>query len=130
MVRVTVLGDRAVFEVEGLDKLWALKSRLDIPLAHIRDVVVDPDQVGRWWHGLKVWGTEIPGLFAAGTFHYHGELVCWDVRDPGAHGNRVAGARTVQEADYRSRRSVVSGRAADWNQQPEVVATSSHRRPE
>jgi hypothetical protein len=24
----------------------------------------------------------VPGLFAAGTFYYHGELVFWDVRDP------------------------------------------------
>jgi hypothetical protein len=24
----------------------------------------------------------MPGLFAMGTFYYHGELVFWDVRDP------------------------------------------------
>ena len=24
----------------------------------------------------------MPGLFAAGTFYYHGELVFWDIRDP------------------------------------------------
>jgi hypothetical protein len=27
-------------------------------------------------------GAELPGLFAAGTFYFHGELVFWDVRDP------------------------------------------------
>ena len=27
-------------------------------------------------------GTDLPGLFAAGTFYYYGELVFWDVRDP------------------------------------------------
>jgi len=27
-------------------------------------------------------GTDVPGLFAAGTFYYHGELVFCDVRDP------------------------------------------------
>lgn len=82
MVHVTVAGDRAVFEVEGLDKLWAFRSRLEIPLAHILGVEHDPEQVGRWWHGVKVFGTDLPGLFAAGTFYYHGELVFWDVRDP------------------------------------------------
>lgn len=81
MVNVTVAGDRAVFEVEGWDKLWALRSRLEIPLAHITDVACDPDQVGRWWHGWKVAGTDMPGLLAMGTFYYHGELVFWDVRD-------------------------------------------------
>jgi hypothetical protein len=25
---------------------------------------------------------EIPGLFAAGTFYFHGEMVFWDVHDP------------------------------------------------
>jgi hypothetical protein len=82
MVNVAVQNDRAIFEVEGLDRLWALRSRLEIPLAHITDANFDPDQVGRWWHGLKVFGTDVPGLFAAGTFYYHGELVFWDVRDP------------------------------------------------
>ena len=42
----------------------------------------EPEQVGRWWHGIKVIGTDVPGMFAAGTFYYHGELVFWDVFDP------------------------------------------------
>ena len=82
MVDVTVDGDHAVFKVEGLDQLWALSSRLQIPLAHITGVEVNADQVGRWWHGVKLLGTDLPGLFAAGTFYYHGEMVFWDVRDP------------------------------------------------
>jgi hypothetical protein len=80
MVDVTIHQDRAVFQVEGLDKMWALRSRLEIPLAHILGAEHDPESVGRWWHGLKVFGTDVPGLFAAGTFYYRGELVFWDVR--------------------------------------------------
>jgi len=82
MVEVTIAGDRAVFEVEGLDKLWAFRSRLEIPVDHILGVEHDPEQVGRWWHGVKMFGTELPGLSAAGTFYYRGEMVFWDVRDP------------------------------------------------
>jgi hypothetical protein len=82
MVDVTIESDRAVFEVQGWDKLWSLRSRLEIPLAHITGVEANVDQVNRWWHGLKVMGAELPGLFAAGTFYYRGELVFWDVRDP------------------------------------------------
>jgi hypothetical protein len=82
MVDVTIEGDRAAFQVEGLDRMWAFRSRLEIPIAHIVDVQHDPEQVGRWWHGFKLIGTDVPGLFAAGTFYYHGELVFWDVRDP------------------------------------------------
>jgi hypothetical protein len=82
VVDVTIDGDRAVFEVEGLDRLWSLRSRFDIPLAHITDVEHDPSQVNRWWHGLKIMGTDVPGLFAAGTFYQKGGLVFWDIRHP------------------------------------------------
>jgi hypothetical protein len=82
MVNVTLDNDRAIFEVEGMHQLWALRSRLDIPLTHVTDVEFDPGQVGRWWHGWKLIGADVPGFFAAGTFYYHGELVFWDVRDP------------------------------------------------
>lgn len=100
MVNVTVSGDRAIFEVEGLHKLWSLRSRLEIPLAHITDVEHEPEQVGRWWHGWKLMGTDMPGLFAAGTFYYQGELVFWDVRD-------VARTITVSLADERFKKLII-----------------------
>lgn len=82
MIDVSVEGDRVIFDVLGMDKLWALRSRLEIPLMHVTAVERNPEQVGRWWHGWKVIGGELPGVFAAGTFYYHGELVFWDVHDP------------------------------------------------
>ena len=82
MVDVTIQGDRARFNVEGLHKLWSFRSQIEMPLAHITDAEANPDQVRRWWHGFKVIGTDGGALFAAGTFYYHGELVFWDVNDP------------------------------------------------
>src|SRR3954454_16025346 len=82
MVNIAVDGDHAVFEVEGLDKLWALRSRLQLPLAHIVSVEANTEQVGRWWNGFKLLGTYVPGVLGAGTFYYQGELVFWDVHDP------------------------------------------------
>ncbi len=82
MVDVAIEGDRVVFHVEGLHKLWSLRSRLEIPLAHVTGVEVNHGQVGRWWHGLKLVGTEMPGFLAAGLFFYHRKLVFWDVHDP------------------------------------------------
>jgi hypothetical protein len=35
MVDISIHGDRVRFTVEGWDKLWALKSHLEIPLAHV-----------------------------------------------------------------------------------------------
>jgi hypothetical protein len=82
VVSVNIEGDRAIFEVEGMHQLWALRSRLEIPFTHITGAELDPDQVKQWWHGWKIAGTDVPGLFAAGTFYYRGELVFWDVHDP------------------------------------------------
>jgi hypothetical protein len=81
MVNVTVVASRAIFTVEGMHKLWSMRSQIEIPLTHVTDVEVNHDQVGKWWHGFKLMGTDAPGLFAAGTFYYHGELVFWDVYD-------------------------------------------------
>jgi hypothetical protein len=80
MVNVSIDGDLAIFELEGADKLWAFRSRLQIPLAHVTDVAANDGRVGRWWHGFKLIGAEFPGLLGVGTFYYHGEMVFWDVR--------------------------------------------------
>ena len=81
MVNVSVEDGRAIFAVEGMHKLWSMRSRIEIPLDHITNVEVNHEQVGNWWHGFKLIGTDMPGLFAAGTFYYHGEMVFWDVHD-------------------------------------------------
>ena len=82
MVNVVVEGDRVRFEVEGWDRLWALKSQLEIPLAHVRSVRVDPEPARGWFHGLRLPGTEIPGLLTAGSFYQSGGFVFYDVHDP------------------------------------------------
>ncbi len=82
MVRVSVGAGIVVFEVEGLDKLWSFKSRLEIPAAHIRDVRADPQVARRWWHGLRLPGTSVPGVITAGTFYQDGKRIFWDVHDP------------------------------------------------
>lgn len=81
MVDVSIENDSVIFAILGTHKLWALRSRLEIPLAHVTGAERDPEQVGRWWHGWKLIGSDLPGIFAAGTFYYRGELVFWDVRD-------------------------------------------------
>lgn len=82
MVTVSVEGDRVRFEVRGLDKLWALKSELEFPLAHIREVRIDPEPARGWWKGIRFPGTQIPGVLTAGTFYQHGEAIFYDVHDP------------------------------------------------
>ena len=79
MVEITIEGDRAAFEVEGWDKLWSLRSRLAIPLDHIRGAHIDPHPALGWFQGLKVAGSDFPNLFRAGTFYQDGGFVFWDV---------------------------------------------------
>ncbi|HWA58216.1 MAG TPA: hypothetical protein VG692_13235 [Gemmatimonadales bacterium] len=82
MVTVTTEGTDLVLEVQGLDKLWSLRSRLVIPLAHVRSVRREPDAARRWFQGFKLAGSHIPGVLTAGTFYQDGKLVFWDVHDP------------------------------------------------
>jgi hypothetical protein len=82
VVNISVAGEKAVFEVEGLDKLWCLRSRLEIPLAHIKSVHADPTVARGWYHGFRLLGTNVPGILTAGTFHRDGNNVFWDVHNP------------------------------------------------
>jgi hypothetical protein len=80
MAVVTVQGQDLVVEMEGLDKLWALKSKLTIPLANVRGATVDPGILGEP-KGIRAPGTHVPKVITAGTFHHEGEKVFWAVRD-------------------------------------------------
>jgi len=82
MVEISIVGDRIHFEVIGWDKLWAFKSHLDIPLRHIRAARIDPEAAAGWWHGLRLAGSNIPGVIAAGTFIQSEGIVFYDVHDP------------------------------------------------
>jgi hypothetical protein len=81
MVEITIEGDNIVFTVEGWDKLWSLRSRLQIPLSHISGAHQDPDPPMGWFDGIKMGGAAIPNVFRAGTFYQQGEWVFWDVHE-------------------------------------------------
>ncbi|MBA2705072.1 MAG: hypothetical protein H0U60_14625 [Blastocatellia bacterium] len=82
MVEITINNDRVVFEVEGWHKLWTLRSRLEIPLAHIKGAHADPEPAMSWFNGLKILGTDIPNVFKAGIFYQGDGFVFWDVLHP------------------------------------------------
>jgi hypothetical protein len=42
MVDLSISGGNLVLHVRGADKLWALKSSLEIPLAHVAEIRADP----------------------------------------------------------------------------------------
>ena len=82
MVDLSVADNKLILHVRGADKLWALKSSLEIPLQHIAGVRADPAVAHGWYHGIRMPGTNIPGVITAGTFYQHGQRVFWDVHHP------------------------------------------------
>jgi hypothetical protein len=80
MAQVSIDNGELIVEIEGLNKVWALKSRIAIPLNHVRGATIDPGIV-REWKGVRTAGTYLPGVIVAGTFRTEGERVFWDVRD-------------------------------------------------
>lgn len=82
MVDLSIVGDTLVLHVEGADKLWALRSSLEIPLRHVAGVRADASVARGWWHGLKMLGTSLPGVITAGSFYQDGKRVFWDVHNP------------------------------------------------
>jgi hypothetical protein len=62
--------------------LWALKSRLEIPLSHVVGAEFNPEIAREWRKGIRAPGTHVPGVITAGTFYQEGERVFWDVHDP------------------------------------------------
>lgn len=83
MTTITTEGDTLVVTMEGADKLWALKSRLEIPLEHVKGARIDPAFVRHErFQGLKIAGSRVPGILTAGTFRQEGDTVFWDVHNP------------------------------------------------
>ena len=78
MTTVTIADGKLMIEVQGWDKLWALKSGLEIPLEHVKGVRSAKDEQVR---GIRVPGTYFPGIIAAGSFHQIGKHVFWDVHN-------------------------------------------------
>jgi hypothetical protein len=82
MVDLSILGGNLALHVRGADKLWAFKSSLEIPLAHIAEIRADPEIARGRWHGIRMPGTNVPGVLTAGTFYQDGKRVFWDVHNP------------------------------------------------
>jgi hypothetical protein len=66
VVDARISGDKLTLEFLGWSKLWAFRSRLEIPLASIKRVYAgEPIPEGFY---LRVLGTGFPGVISAGVF--------------------------------------------------------------
>jgi len=82
MTDVELTRDALIVHVLGMDRLWTLKSRLEIPISHVVGAEVDSEVAREWRKGIRAPGAHVPGVITAGTFYQDGEQVFWDVHDP------------------------------------------------
>jgi hypothetical protein len=82
MIKPEIKDNVLILHVEGADKVWAFKSQLSVPLAHITAIRLDQELVNKWWHGIKFPGANIPHVITAGTFYQDGKRVFWDIHHP------------------------------------------------
>jgi hypothetical protein len=83
MADVELTEDALIVHVRGLDRVFALTSRLEIPLSHVVGAEADAAVAQPPpWKSLRLTATQIPWVVTAGTFYQDGERVFWDVHDP------------------------------------------------
>jgi hypothetical protein len=75
---VTIVGDRLVVEPRGIDKLWGLRRRIEVPLAQVRGATYDP---GAFYEGkgLRAPGLALPNRKWVGTFFRDRQRTYWNV---------------------------------------------------
>ena len=82
MADLEITPDMLVVHIRGADRFFALATRLEVPLAHISSVAVNPAEAHQVFHGLRMGGTNLPGVITAGRFLQGGAWAFWDVHDP------------------------------------------------
>lgn len=80
MIEIIFNQDEMKLVVEGMHKLWALKSEMSIPIGHIKSARINRGEITKP-EGWRLPGCYIPGIITAGTYRSHGDKVFWDVCD-------------------------------------------------
>ena len=81
MVNIEKVNDNFVFEIKGLHKVWAFKSQLTIPSAHIINAYPNEKKLTGFF-GLRMPGTQVPGLITAGTYLVDEGTIFCDIVNP------------------------------------------------
>jgi len=79
--KISVENDNLVFTLTGVDRVLALKSKLTIPLKHVKSVSTAKAD-WNYFNMLKVAGTRIPELVVDGRFLSKEGLLFYEMHDP------------------------------------------------
>ena len=78
---ITVVGDKLVFEIRGLDEILAIKHSLEVPLEHVLYASAE-DTNCQVFQAVKVAVARIPGLVMDGRFLSKDGLLFFDMHHP------------------------------------------------
>jgi hypothetical protein len=78
MARISITDGHLTVQLRGINRIWALRKGLTVPLSQVRGATVDPG-ARREAKGRRSPGLHIPGIAAVGTFHREGERILWEV---------------------------------------------------
>jgi len=81
LARIELSSETLVVRVEGAERLWALKSRLKIPVHNVVGAQRAADEACERLHGIRVGEAHVPGVVSAGRFYSHGPPVFWDAHE-------------------------------------------------
>jgi hypothetical protein len=101
---IALTNGRAAIRVDGLDRLYALRSRIEVYLDRVRGARVDPVLARRF--AVLTSREASPPRLLMGTFVAVGDTIFCDVRDP-------AGAVVIDLADEHFRSLIVGVDAPD-----------------
>lgn len=78
---ITIVEDKLVFEVRGVDEILAIKHTLEVPLEHVAYASAE-DTNWQVLQVMKVAGARIPGLVMDGRFLSQDGMVFYDMHHP------------------------------------------------
>ncbi|MGI8486119.1 MAG: hypothetical protein ACR2OU_17905 [Thermomicrobiales bacterium] len=65
---IDLLVDKLIVEPMGWNKLWSLRSKIEIPFSDVVSIEQDRRLAENGPAGLRLPGANIPGIYLAGTF--------------------------------------------------------------
>jgi hypothetical protein len=81
MTSIELTDKQLVVHMHGMDKVWALKSRFEVPRGKVvtAQVGIEPAAQAQLRKSLRLPGSYIPGLVVAGKYYSKGKWMFWDI---------------------------------------------------
>lgn len=79
LAAVEIEGSTLVVRMRGLNKLWAFRNRIELPLRSVTGVEVK-SKLDRMPIGLRMPGTSIPGVIIVGSYRSEGHRSFYAIR--------------------------------------------------